>query len=138
MIEHLRVLRDRITALGIPAHIGDVPPAVDFPYASITAPGWGAPDDMPLSATSAGFDVPVRVLVADTTESNVYVRLAAIRGDLSPDLGWTRVDVPGRSAWVRYARSEGVVTDRSAAQVAANRYPGVGTDTYDLSSQPTG
>jgi len=134
MIAELRALRDRITALGIDAHIGQVPANTPLPYASLSAPGHDTPDDEAHAPTGERA-ADVRVLVTHTTESNVYVALDKIRADLSPDDLPSRLTVPGRFAVVDFVRSEFVATDRDVTYGATNRHPGYGVDTYRVTSQ---
>lgn len=135
MIEELRALRDRINALGISAHIGQVPSGVTMPYASISAPGFDH-DDPSLVGPCGERAADVRVLVSHTTESNVYVALDKVRADLWPNEAPSRLDVLGRYATVDFVRSEFVMTDRDVTYGATNRHPGYGVDTYRVDSQP--
>lgn len=142
MIAELRAFRDAITATGVPAHIGQVPGATDSkvptpPFASLSAPGFDLPDDEVLHEDGATESADVRVGVTETTESNVYVTLAAIRQAVAPGLGPSPLPVAGRHVTVQWVRSEFVSTDRDVTYAATNRHPGFGVDTYRVTSQPT-
>lgn len=136
MIQELRALQARINALGINAHIGQVPAGTPMPYASLSAPGHDVPDDE-AHAPSGDRAADVRVLVTHTSESNVYVALDKIRADLAPDDMPSRLSVAGRHAVVDFVRSEFVATDRDVTYGTTNRHPGFGVDTYRVTSQPT-
>lgn len=142
MIAELRALRDKITAAGVPAHIGQVPGSTDSkvptpPFASLRAPGFDLHDDETLTEDGSVASFDVRVGVTETTDSNVYVSLAAVRAAVAPGLGPVPLDVPGRHAAVQWVRSEFVTTDRDVTYGATNRHPGFGVDTYRITSQPT-
>lgn len=136
MLAELRTLQSRINALGINAHIGQVPQGTPMPYASLSAPGHDVSDERPLAGPAREVAGDVRVLVTHTTESNVYVALDKIRAALTPDLGPTRLDVPGRYATVEWVRAEFVSTDRDVTYGATNRHPGFGVETYHVDSHP--
>ena len=137
MIAHLTALKARIDALGIKAHIGQVPDGTPMPYASLSSPGYDT-DDVALGGRDASISADVRVLVTHTTETNVYAALDMIRDDLWPDETASRLSVAGRFATVDFVRSEFVATDRDVTYGATNRHPGYGVDTYHVDSQPLG
>lgn len=137
MIAELRAMQARISALGISAHIGQVPDGTPMPYASLSAPGHDIADDHPLAGPAREVAGDVRVLVTHTSESNVYVALDKVRDELTPDLAPTRLEVPGRYATVEWVRAEFVGTDRDVTYGATNKHPGFGVETYHVVSQPT-
>ena len=136
MIAELDALKARISALGISAHVGQVPSTTPMPYASLSAPGHDVPEDAPAATATLDVAGDVRVLVTDTTESNVHVRLRMIRADLSPTGVPAPLTVPGRMATVQWVRSEFVSTDRDVTVPGTNKHPGFGVDTYRVVSQP--
>lgn len=136
MIDELQAMRERIRALGINAHIGQVPAGTQMPYASLSAPGTDL--DAPALAGPCGRrSADVRVMVTHTTESNVYRALDKIRDDLWPDEHPSHLLVPGRYVTADFVRSEFVTTDRDLTFGDSNRHPGYGVDTYHVDSQPT-
>lgn len=135
MISELRALQTRITALGVSAHIGQVPANTPMPYASLSAPGHDVQTDE-AHAPSGDRAADLRVLVTHTNESNVYLALDKIRADLSPGDLPSRLEVTGRHAVVDFVRSEFVSTDRDVTYGTTNRHPGFGVDTYHVTSQP--
>ena len=135
MIAELDALKARITALGISAHIGQVPSSAPMPYASLSAPGHDSPEPS-VGGRDASVSADVRVLVTHTSEANVYRALDKIRDDLTPDLGPAPLAVAGRYATVDFVRSEFVGTDRDVTYGDSNRHPGYGVDTYHVDSQP--
>lgn len=136
MIHHLRALRDAVTAAGVPCHIGQVPTNTPLPYASLSGPGWDTPEDVPVCGPGDDLAADVRLLVTDTTESNVYVSLSQLRRALTPNLSPAPLAVPGRVARIEWVRSEFVATDRDVTYGSTNRHPGYGVDTYRITSQP--
>lgn len=137
MIAELRAIQSRINALGISAHIGQVPAGTSMPYASLTSPGHDSPADTPIGGRDATIAADVRVLVTHTNESNVYVALDKIRDELTPDFGPSPLSVTGRFAFVEWLRAEFVSTDRDVTYGATNRHPGYGVETYHVTSQPS-
>lgn len=129
-------MQARIKGLGIDAHIGQVPQGTQMPYASLSAPGHDISEDQPLAGPGREVAGDVRVLVTHTTETNVYVALDKIRDELTPDLGPTRLDMPGRYATVEWVRAEFVATDRDVTYGQTSRHPGFGVDTYHVDSHP--
>lgn len=139
MIAELRALRERVAALGIDAHIGQVPTGTAAPFASVSAPPHAT-----ASPTVAGgpFGVidsdQVRVRVTDQTASNVSIRLGIIRNALCPGEQVGTLTVDGRAVSIVWVRSEGApIIDRDVTLPTTNTHPATGVDTYRIVSQPT-
>lgn len=136
MLAHLRALRSAVEGVGgARAFIGQVPDGTPFPYVSLSAPGHDV-DDPALAGACGVLSADVRVMVVDTTESNVYLTLQMVRDRLAPGLVPSRLPVAGRHVELVWVRSEFVATDRSVTYGATNRHPGFGVDTYRIESQP--
>ena len=136
MIAELRALQAAVSAAGVSCHIGQVPPATPMPYASLSAPGHGVPDDEPAATETEDVAADVRLLVTDTTESNVHARLAVLRRTLAPGGVPAPLSVPGRHVTLQWVRSEFVGTDRDVTVPGTSKHPGFGVDTYRVASQP--
>ena len=133
-MSELDALRERIATLaGCPCHIGQVTTPTP-PYATISAPPWGDPDDLSLNGPDATLDVDVLLTLTDTTEGNVHTRLRRVRDGL---VAPTRLVVAGRVVVAVWVRAEGrAVVDRDITLGATNRHPVVGNATIRLVSQP--
>ena len=136
MIAELRVIRDAVTAAGVPCWVGQVPDGTAMPYASLSAPGYGTPDDLNAASDTEDVDTYVRLMVVDTNESNVLTRLERLHDALAPRSLPVVLTMPGRAASLQWWRHEGAAVDRDVTLSGTNRHPAVGTDTYRLSSQP--
>ncbi len=135
-MSELDALRDRVAALaGCPCHVGQVPSTVAPPYASVSSPAWGDPDDLPLNGPDATLDVPVLLTLTDTTEGNVHTRLRRVRDGL---VAPAPLVVEGRHVVAVWERSEGNArTDRDITYGSTNRHPVVGNATIRVVSQPS-
>ena len=110
--------------------------AITPPYVVLEAPGWDDSDEEGVCGPDGTLDAQFRVKAVNGTDAGARAMLAAIRADLSPLSRWTTLTVAGRSARVKFVRSEFVGVDESVTITNTNRHPSVGVDTYRVVSQP--
>lgn len=96
----------------------------------LEAPGWGVDPDGALCADWEPFQADLRVRAVCTSADAADALLSDARAIL-PGL----YKIPGRRFEVRFTRSEVLFVDTDVT-LPNNRHPGVGVDTYTLTSQP--
>ncbi len=133
MIAHLNAVKARIDALGFEVHIAHAATS-STKYVVLSAPGWGASDEMPVCGVSDVLDADLRVKAVTGTATGVLEMLNLIRADLSPGLRSAPLSVPGRVSSTKFTRSEFVAADTTTTTTATNRHPVQGVDTYRLVS----
>ena len=135
MKAHLDAIKAELAPLGYTT-LFFAAPVVSSQYLILSSPSWGGPLEAPVASTSGGVDVDVRVKAVTGTPEGVAIMLGRVRALLGPDNEWVRLTVAGRSAHVRFVRSEFIDVDRDVTITTTDRHPGVGVDTYRLVSEP--
>ena len=135
MKAHLDAIKAELAPLEYTTHFFAAP-VVSSQYLIVSSPSWGGPLEAPVAATSGSVDVDVRVKAVTGTPEGVAIMLGRVRALLGPDNEWVRLTVAGRSAHVRFVRSEFIDVDRDVTITNTDRHPGVGVDTYRLVSEP--
>lgn len=134
MRAHLDALADVLEPLGWKTYLFTSPDAVGQ-YLILSSRSWsGGLEDGLVGDTS--LDTEIRVKAVAGTPMGVEVMLRRVRELLCPDGQWLTLDVPGRAASVKFARSEFITTDIDVTITGSNRHPGVGVDSYRLVSEP--
>lgn len=134
MKAHLDAIRAELESL-YTTHLF-VAPSVSSQYLILSSPSWGGPLEAPVASSSGSLDVDVRVKAVAGTPEGVAIMLGRVRALLGTDSEWVRLAVAGRSAHVRFVRSEFIDVDRDVTITNTDRHPGVGVDTYRLVSEP--
>lgn len=135
MRAHLDAISTKLAPLGYVTHLFAAP-EVTSQYLVLSSAAWGDALEDGLCATSGDLDTEVRVHAVAGTPAGVEVMLRRVRGVLSPARDWTAVTVAGRSAQVRFERSEFITVDIDVTITNTDRHPGVGVDSYRLVSEP--
>lgn len=135
MREHLAAVDVRLTALGITTHITWAVNAA-HPYFVLSSPTFDPSDEANVASDHDTIDALVRVKAVTGTDDGVRTMLDLARDDLSPGLASSELTVAGRSARIRFVRSEFVDVDRDVTITDTDRHPFMGVDTYRIVSQP--
>ena len=138
MIRHLQAVKDRLHAIGgVDVYIDDATGATAPSYYIVSAPDWQTPDEQPVCGPGEVLDTDrLRVKAVAPTAEGVRVLLSLARRDLSPLMRWSALLVDGRSAQVKFERSEFVTRDITTTNTISTRAPAVGVDTYHMHSAP--
>lgn len=131
----MRALIDAIIALlktaGYTAYWVDVPAKPSYPYVLLWGPSWGT-GEQSLSADDSlevhVYATCVAVTPANALDVSKYVR-KALHGSMPAAVG--------RTAEMRYVRSEVSGVDREVTLPDTGQHPGYAVDTYLLVSDPT-
>lgn len=105
-------------------------------YFVLTSPAWDPSREVPVCGATQSLDTEVRVKAVTGTPEGVLTMLDLVRDELSPGLRSTPLVVAGRSATVKFVRSEFVDVDDSTVITGTDRHPAVGVDTYRIVSEP--
>lgn len=134
MKAHLDAIDARLTATA-PTHLIWATGA--HPYYVLTSPAYSPTDERSVAdETDGAIDALVRVKAVTGTADGVLRMLDLARDELSPNLEATPLTVAGRSATIRFVRSEFVDVDQDVTITGTDRHPFVGVDTYRIVSQP--
>jgi|SRR5690606_18657555 len=137
MIGHLEAMKSLLEAAGLNVYLIDATGATKWPRVTIT-PGYGRTGvDRPVSDDRDDLDEDIRVTCASLTADSLLRVTSKVRAVLSPGNGVRRLDVPGRSAELKFLRHEMTSVDRNATDVATNRDPIYTVETFHLVSTPT-
>lgn len=135
MIDHLKALQTLTNPLR-DTYLFEAPGDDTTPvqYLIWQAPGWGAPDDLPLSGDSTTLDTDIRLLARSLTGEAVGRILQQAHDLISPGLLPALFTVAGRRATIRWVRSEFIAVDQDVT-IGAGTHPAYGIDTYHIHSQ---
>lgn len=133
MKAHLDAVKARLTPTA-PTHL--VWATGVAPYYVLTSPSWNPSDERNVATQDDTLDATVRVKAVTGTADGVLKMLELARAELSPGLDSSPLAVAGRSATIRFVRSEFVDVDQDVTLTDSNRHPFVGVDTYRIVSQP--
>lgn len=131
----LEAVKAKVEALGYVVHL-HVAPTVTKQYVVIEAPSTDGPIEERLADGDPNVDTTVQVRAVTGTPEGVAIMLDRIRADLTPGREWTRLDVPGRFASLRWVRPEFIAVDTTVTFVDSDRHPAVGGESYRLVSEP--
>jgi hypothetical protein len=106
------------------------------PYYVLTSTGADLSDEDNVATQRDTLDALVRVKAVTGTADGVLKMLDLARAELSPGMDSSPLVVAGRSATIRFVRSEFVDVDEDVTLTATDRHPFVGVDTYRIVSQP--
>lgn len=134
MNSHLAAIKTRLAPLGYLTHLYSAP-TVTAQYLVISGPAWDT-DPEPGNTASDSFATGLLITAVTGTPEGVPIMLSRVRNQLSPGPAATHLEVPGRSAWISWTRSEFVQIDRDELIEGTNLHPAFGVDTYTLTSEP--
>lgn len=120
----------------LPTWIGEVPEGTRMPYASLSAASNAPDNEKPASGRSSRISGDVRLMVSDSTETNVHHRLELLHDHLSPGTLPTPLETPGRYTTIQWIRGEFVARDPDFVFPHTGRSAAWGVDTYRIDSQP--
>ena len=106
------------------------------PYFVLTSSALDMSEEANVASEHDTIDAFVRVKAVTGTADGVLKMLELARDELSPNLDSSSLTVDGRSARIRFVRSEFVDVDQDVTITDTNRHPFVGVDTYRIVSQP--
>lgn len=121
-----------LAPLGYVTHLFTAP-EVSGQYLVIGARGWDGGVEGALAPTG-DLDTELRITAVAGTPQGAEIMLRRVREILSPGRDWTALTVPGRSAHVKFARSEYIGVDTSVKITGTDRHPGVGVESYRIVS----
>lgn len=136
MITHLKAIRTALVAKGWSVYLLDATGAQTWPYV-ILSPGYAGDLERPLADATTTVHGDIRVTVAGTTADSTLGLSKAVRDELSPSLTWGALTVTGRSAHLRWLRTELTEVDRDVTVPTTGTHPIFTVDSYALVSNPT-
>lgn len=136
MIAHLSAIKAALEARGWTCYLMDATGSPAWPYVVIS-PGYVPTDpDRPLSDVAASIAGDCRVTVVGVSAASTLGLAGAVRDALSPGGAWAPLAVSGRSAHLRWLRTEAAWVDRDITAPGSGSHPQFVVDTYALVSNP--
>lgn len=89
-----------------------------------------------LCGPDGSIDTEIRLTAVTGTPTGVDIMLGNARDLLSPGKQWTPLIVAGRSAQIKFERSEFIGIDQSVKFTNSDRHPAWGVDSYRVVSDP--
>lgn len=132
MRAHLEAIRDLLTPAGWPVDLITPSEGATPPYLFVWAGTAGPGDEIDLTGERSAIDTLIGVTHVAGTAVGVYTMRATTLPRLTPEHLPRRLEVPGRSAWLRFYESRPVEIDRDVSP-----HPAYGVDLYELTSTPT-
>lgn len=131
MKAHLDAIAAKL-AVAYPVDLWAAEPGRTGQWIVLEAPASAADPDAPIGATSASFEVELRLRAVTGTPAGVAIMLDHARSILPGAL-----TVSGRYCSLAWERSEFIDIDPDATIPGTNRHPAYGVDSFTLNSQPT-
>ena len=136
MIEHMEALQSLAGMAVRDVYLMDATGATRMPYA-VLGLGYQHRTDWPVCGESESLNHEVRVTVAAGSGEALVRARQAVQSALSPRGGAATLEVPGRSATVRWVRFEMADVDRDVSSPATNGHAHYAVDTYRIDSDPS-